>query len=147
MSIFPFISPESYSDGSQTAQELPLFAEYAYDFKKNALRLKNGKTYLVYGNEALQIWIYKALKTQRFQFIGYTRAYGNEAETLYGMAMNQDIFKSELRRFIIEALMVNPYIVELSNFTFEFEGSKVTVNFDCTTIYGEMRQQYTQERG
>lgn len=124
-----------------------MFREYAYDFKKNLLKLKNGKTYLVEGNEALQIWIYKALKTQRFRFIGYTRAYGNEAETLYGKSMNQDIFKSELRRFIIEALMVNPYIEELSNFTFEFEGSKVTVNFDCATVYGAMNQRYTQERG
>ncbi len=43
----------------------------------------------------------------------------------------------ELKRFIIEALMVNPYIEELSNFQFEQSGSGVRVEFDCTTVYGK----------
>lgn len=38
---------------------------------------------------------------------------------------------------IIEALMVNPYIEELSNFQFEQSGSGVRVEFDCTTVYGK----------
>ena len=57
---------------------------YAYDFKANALKLKDGKTYLVEGNEALQIWIYKALLTPRFRHVAYTKAYGSEIHTLLG---------------------------------------------------------------
>ena len=59
MSIFPFISPEILESGQ--ASELPMFREYAYDFENNRLLLRDGNTYLVEGNEALRIWIFKAL--------------------------------------------------------------------------------------
>ena len=64
MSIFPFISPEILESGQ--ASELPMFREYAYDFENNRLLLRDGNTYLVEGNEALRIWIFKALSTERF---------------------------------------------------------------------------------
>lgn len=134
MSIFPFITPNTEQ---ATSQPLPLFQEYAYDFENNCLLQRNGTTYLVEGNEALKIWTYHALLTQRFRYIAHSAAYGCEAEMLIGRAMNS-ITLSELRRFIIEALMVNPYIVELSNFTCSQTRSGVTVEFDCTTIYGPM---------
>lgn len=37
------------------------FCEYAYDFDNNELLTKNGRHYYVYGNEAMKIWIYKAM--------------------------------------------------------------------------------------
>ncbi len=95
----------------------------------------------------MQIWIYKALLTPRFRHVAYTKAYGSEIHTLLGQAVSRDILESELRRFIIEALMVNPYIVELNGFRFEFSRAGVTVYFDCTTVYGEMRQSYVYEGG
>lgn len=52
--------------------------------------------------------------------------------------MNSEIVTSELKRFVIEALMVNPYISELSNFQFTRTTSGVQAEFDCTTIYGNM---------
>lgn len=146
MSIFPFISPEVYKRAETPDDELPLFKEFAYDYENNALLLKRGMTYLVEGNEALKIWIYKALLTHRFRHTAYSRAYGNEAQKLLGYAMGTDVLKSELRRYIIEALMVNPYILELSNFQFEFIKTHVIVHFDCTTIYGEMGIEYLYER-
>lgn len=140
MSIFPFVSPEVL----ETAQaELPLFREYAYDFENNRLLLREGKTYLVEGNEALRVWIVKALATERFRYIAYDADYGSEIDTLVGGQVNSDIAKSELKRFIIEALMVNPYIEELSNFKFSQSGSGVTAEFDCTTVYG--KEQITWE--
>lgn len=136
MSIFPFISPEAL-EGSQ-AMELPMFREYAYDFQNRRLLLRDGNTYLVEGNEALRIWIYKALATQRFRYTAYDAAFGSELHTLIGSNLNSDIKLSELKRYIIEALMVNPYIEELTNFEFVSQGSTVRVQFDCTTIYGTM---------
>lgn len=69
MSIFPFISPEVLESGQ--ASELPMFREYAYDFENNRLLLRDGNTYLVEGNEALRIWIFKALSTERFRYTAY----------------------------------------------------------------------------
>lgn len=134
MSIFPFIDPDALRQEGST--ELPLFQEYAYDFENNRLLLKNGQTYLVEGNEALRIWIYKALATERFRYAAYDADFGSEIDTLIGSPLNSDIAKSELKRFITEALMVNPYIEELGNFQITQTGSGVKAEFDCTTIYG-----------
>ena len=118
MSIFPFI------DSSTTAEEsedLPMLKEYAYDYEKNELLLdQHGKTYMVEGNEALRIWIFKALTTARYHYTAYSFAFGEEWEDqIVGRSMDGDILKLELERFIIEALMVNPYIKRLDNFVYE----------------------------
>ena len=63
MSVFPFITPPE--DSQRVTGSLPMFREYAYDFANNCLLLKDGQTYLVEGNEALRIWIFKALATDR----------------------------------------------------------------------------------
>lgn len=137
MSIFPFIDPDVLAASRDNA--LPMFREYAYDYENNRLLLRDGQTYLVEGNEALRIWIVKALDTERFRYTAYDADFGNEIDTLPGTAMNDDITKSELKRFIIEALMVNPYIMELSNFKFTRIFSGVIVEFDCETVYGRER--------
>ncbi len=136
MSIFPFITPTSSDIGENTAS-LPMFREYAYDYENNCLLLRDGNTYLVEGNEALRIWIFKALATERFRYTAYDAAFGSEIETLPGKSLNNEIANSELKRFITEAIMVNPYIVELSNFQFTQSLSGTTVSFDCETVYGQ----------
>ena len=71
-------------------------------------------------------------------YTAYDSAFGSEIHTLIGSTLHSEIVTSELKRFIIEALMVNPYISELSNFQFTRTKSGIQVEFDCTTIYGAM---------
>lgn len=134
MSVFPFISPSVLSTSSSA--ELPLFREYAYDFEHNRLLLRNGNTYLVEGNEALKIWVHKVLSTARFRYIAYDASYGSELDTLKGTPLNDAVAQSEVKRMMIEALMCNPYIKELDSFTFAASGSRLSVTFNCTTVYG-----------
>ncbi len=136
MSIFPFI--DSTSADTETNSELPMLKEYAYDFEKNELLLDaDGCTYMVEGNEALRIWIFKALVTEHFHYTAYSFVFGSEfQDQVVGHSMNAEIVKLELERFIIEALMVNPYIKRLDNFVFKNDFDGMTVSFDCTSIYG-----------
>lgn len=135
MSIFPFINPELYIPAA--ISELPIFKEYAYDFENRCLKLKDGKTYLVEGNEALRIWIHFALLTARYRYTAHSSGYGSELDTLMGLNMSDEIVQTEAERFITEALMVNPYIKELSEFTFESLGDGLKVEFNVKTVYGE----------
>lgn len=73
MSILPFIDFSAVAAAAEK-KELPLFREYAYDFENNCLLKKDGKTYLIEGNEALKIWIYKALYTQRYRYTAHSRS-------------------------------------------------------------------------
>lgn len=134
MSIFPFTVDVPELD--ERAEELPVFRELAYDFENNRLYRRGGRPYLVEKDEALQIWIYKALKTRRFVWQAYTHTYGSEVENVIGISNDPDIIDSEIKRYITETLMVNPYLQELSDFQFEHEKDIVTVKFLVTTVYG-----------
>lgn len=136
MSIFPFItSPEK---DTVEKPQLKEYQEWAYDFKNNCLLLEGGRPYLVRRNEALKIWIYKALRTKRFAYEAYTHNYGTEVENVIGTADSLEIQESEIKRYITECLMVNPYIQELSGFLFEHRQGKTTVSFEVTTVYDKM---------
>ena len=136
MSIFPFIDSGTVEE--DTVEELPVLKEYAFDYEKNELLLDaRGRTFLVEGNEALRIWIWKALTTERFHYAAYSFAFGSEwQDQLIGHAMDAEVRKLEMERFIVEALMVNPYIKRLDNFEFEESDTGLRVSFECTSIYG-----------
>lgn len=135
MSLFPFTVDVPELD-RQAGEELPVFRELAYDYERNCLLRRGGRPYLVEKDEALQIWIYKALKTKRFVWPAYTHTYGSEIENVIGLSNDKDIIDSEIKRYITETLMVNPYLQELSDFTFAHEGDTVTAGFVVTSIYG-----------
>ena len=134
-SIFPF-TVESEVPDQASGEELPVFRELAYDYENNRLLRRGGKPYLIEKDEALKVWIYKALKTRRFVWPAYTHGYGGEVEKVIGLSNDPEVVDSEIRRYLTEALMVNPYIQELSDFTFNHKGSVVEAEYVVTTIYG-----------
>jgi hypothetical protein len=145
MSIFPFIDSQAFIE-SQNSETLPRFAEYAFNFETGTFLLHNEQQYLVYENEALKIWVYHALAIPRYRHLAFTRAYGSEMYTLFGNVSDNGILQSEVKRFIIEALMVNPYIVELRAFTFHEKRDTLYVEFECETVYGFFNHSHNIER-
>ena len=90
MSIFPFINTKLDTD-QVTINNLPVFKEFAYDFHNNCLlRKADGAPYLIEKNEALKIWIYKALLTERFIYVAYDTDFGSEINTLVGQNYNTE---------------------------------------------------------
>lgn len=133
MNLFPELAIQG---GELTDPQLPIYKEMAYDFEKNEFSTRNGKYYLVEKNEALKIWIYKALSTPRYRYQAYTRQYGHELEEVIGLTRNRGIIESEMKRYIEECLLANPYIQSVDNFGFEY-GNVTTVSFTVTTVYGD----------
>lgn len=129
----------------QTTVDLPIFKELAYDFDTGQLKTNGGKYYYVEKNEAIKVWIYKALFSSRYTYLAYSTNYGNEIYTLIGRYLEKQLLYAELRRMIEEALLCNPYIVSLSDFDISQEGSKVICNFAVNTVYGNVAQAYTYE--
>lgn len=128
-----------------TDVELPIFKELAYDFETGQLKLKGDSYYYVEKNEALKIWIYKALFSSRYTYLAYSTDYGNEIYTLFGRYLKGDLLYSELRRMIEECLLCNPYLLSISDFTVEQDGSRVVCTFGVNTVYGYVAQSYNYE--
>lgn len=116
---------------------LPRLKEYAYDMKLNEFKYKNGKHYFVYDNDALQIWILKAFKTTRNKYIAYTSNFGNEIDSLVGTTVSTAIKKEELKRYIVETLMCNPYIKSIDDIVISHNGDNYSVNVYLVSIYGD----------
>lgn len=140
--------PATLTEQSEVSQsiELPVFKELAFDFKTGQLKTKGGQYYYVEKNEAIKVWIWKALKASRYTYLAYSSDYGNEIYTLIGRYLAKQLLFSELKRMIEEALLCNPYITSLSDFQIEQKGSKAECLFSVNTIYGSVAQAYTYEQ-
>lgn len=136
-SEFPFIGAMR----DIVAGDLPLFQEYAWDFERDCFLYDvNGRHILLTSNPALEVWIYKALKTERFEYLVYSWQYGIELKPFIGKVMGVQERYSELRRVITECLMVNPYIRSIDSFstTPENRAELIRVHITLTTVYGEV---------
>ena len=132
--LFPIIQPEA----EPTVQEkLPLCREVAWDFARGIPIYAGGRPVEVTDLEAVTVWIWKALKTARFHHDIYTWDYGCEAESLIGKAFTAQVKESEAVRYVREALAPNPYITDVRQVDVSFQGTKLTISCQVSTIYGE----------
>ena len=58
--------------------DLPLFKEIAIDFKSGEPILKDGEFIILEKTEALKVWVWKTLKTERNRYLIYSENYGND---------------------------------------------------------------------
>lgn len=136
MSIFPMIDPGEA--GEAPAEALPLCREVGWDFERDVPLFRGGEPVIVEGREAVKVWIWRALRTPRFQYEIHTWAYGSEFETLLGQAYSDSVKTAEAPRYLRECLLINPYIKEVRDIAVSFEAAKLTVQGTAVTIYGEV---------
>ena len=134
MSLFPFISN---TDEVKVNNSFPLYKEVAWDFKKDAPILENGDFKIIEGNNAIKVWIYKALLTPRYSYSIYSWNYGSELMDLIGKAYTPSLTKEEAKRYIKEALLINPYILEVTVVDTSFNNGLLSADIKLLTIYGE----------
>ncbi|APH17555.1 DUF2634 domain-containing protein [Clostridium botulinum] len=139
MSIFPEDTIENTEEINETLhkEELKLYKEYAIDFNTGQFLYDDtGKNIIVEKNEAIKIWIWKALQTSRNRYLIYSSNYGNDFETIIGKGYNKNLINSELERLIEECLLANPYITEILEINTDFKGSKLYIYVTVKTVYG-----------
>ena len=135
--MFPALDIYNTDTQTTTNEELPLFKEISIDFNTGAPIMNNGNFIIVEKNEALKVWAWKALNTERYQFAGYSWNYGSEFESLITMGLSPEAMEEELKRQAEEVLKSNPNITGVKSIDFEVDGAKVTFSFSLITIYGE----------
>lgn len=132
---FPFTGA-AVADAST---ELEMFREFDWDFTTNTFkRDADGRRIIVEGDDALKVWIFKALQTERYQYLAYSWQYGIELKPFIGLVMTVQERESELERVIVECLMVNPYIRSIDSVTFTVDEDNLTADISLTTVYGEV---------
>ena len=124
-------------------EEMPIFKEYAIDFKtRKYIKDENGIKVLE-KNEALKVWIFKALKTERFRYTDvHSDNYGSELETNIGTIYQKSVKDALMINQIRDTLLVNPYITECYNFEISNENEYIPqITFNVKTVYGELEME------
>ncbi len=132
----PFVSGSTAAATEENS--LPVFTEYAWDFENDRFMYESGQHKVVVENEALKVWIYKTLKTERWRYLAYDNAYGIELEQFIGTRTNNAGNAGEIEQYISEALLINPYIKSIDDIQFSLDGDALAYEISLTTIYGAM---------
>lgn len=132
MSIFPFIS---HNEEEKEVNILPTYYEVAWDYETDNIQIVNGNPVIVEGNEAIKVWCYKTLLTSRYDHYIYSWDHGSELQNLIGKSYSRDLTESEAKRYIEEALSMNPYITEVTINSCVFDGDSLNANITVNTIY------------
>ena len=134
---FVFIDEIKTAQTTDTKSSEP-FREYEWDIETHEYVVRNGKINIVEGKDALKIWIYKTLLTERAHYRGYTWDYGNDFQTIIGLNLKRDVISSEVRRITQEALYMNEHIKNLKDFKASLSESVLTISFTAETDVGEI---------
>lgn len=136
MNLFPIIQPETVA---QVETSLPMCREVAWNFEADEPIWQNGEPVIVEGMDAVLVWAWNALHTERFRYEIYSWQYGNETEALIGQSFSGDLKRAEAMRYTSECLLVSPYITDVKDMTVTFENDRLKIGGTIVTVYGEMK--------
>lgn len=124
-------------------EKMPTFKEYAIDFKTGEYIKDDNDIKVLEKNEALKVWIFKALKNERFRYTDvHSDDYGSELESNIGTIYHKTVKDALMINQIRDTLLVNPYILECYNFEISNEEEYVPqITFNVRTIYGELEME------
>lgn len=133
MSILPsFLSEELLQEAEETAAVLSVPKEYGMNFSTGQL---TGK--IVEGIEAIKVWVWNCLHTERYRHAIYSWQYGSEYEQYIGQTVSDEYLQSDCQTETEDALMVNPYITGIDDFEASMDGDKLSISFKLETSFGD----------
>lgn len=103
---------------------------FKIDFEKQCINGNIDET------EALKQSIYCRLLTQKKQFGIYTEPYGLDFNNLLGQ--NAPLVYIQIANGITETLLEDDRILSCSGFVFDIKSGNVSVNFNVTSVFGEV---------
>ncbi|QNB48216.1 DUF2634 domain-containing protein [Thermanaerosceptrum fracticalcis] len=129
-------------DINTQAQRSPTIGKsFLFDFTAGDFVIKDGRLVKTEDIEALKGWITKVLKTEKFRFAVYAREDKNEygvtiEDLLIGYNYPPQFIESELKREIESALVKQPMISSLSNWSITRDGAKANIVFRVNLVTG-----------
>ena len=137
MSILPTFMQKQIEEQSQTASVVEMPKEYGINFETGQL---TGE--IVEGIEAVKVWIWMCLHTQRFRYPLYSWDYGADLEQYIGQTVTEEFLNADCEDEIREALLVNHYIEYIEGFKASFDNGCLYISFKAVTKFGETEVEY-----
>lgn len=108
---------------------------YLFDFNKGDFVVRDGKLVECDGMDAMKVWIEKILKTEKGRYRIYDgTGYGCQLEDLIiGNTYTLEFTEAELKREVEEAILKNPLVISVSNFTLTKTANALTIQIEVKT--------------
>ena len=111
MSILPTFMQTQIETQTQTSSVIEVPKEYGLDFETGQ---RTGE--ICEGIEAIKVWIWLCLHTQRFRWPIYSWDYGADLEQYIGQSITEEFLNADCEDESREALLVNPFVTAIANF-------------------------------
>lgn len=136
MSILPSFLQE-LSD-TQTIKEddsqvVKVPKEYGINFQTGQL---TGK--IVEGLEAIKVWIWLCMHTERFRHAIYSADYGTSLEQYIGHILSEEYINTDCESEISDALLINEYIESIEDFEAVRNSDSLNISFRVVTKFGSI---------
>lgn len=132
MSILPSFLSKSAELGELKREKSPP-REYGIDFATGKL---TGK--IVEGKEAIKVWIWLCLHTERYRYSIYSWDYGTSLEQYIGQGLTEEYIRTDCESEITEALLIHPNIESIEDFSVLREEDRLQISFRAITDFGEL---------
>lgn len=124
--LFPEVVMEQWTEvGEAVAEDSGVDAVFGrgwrFDYTVGEFILTpTGKVVMADGQEAWVEWCRKAMQTDRYRYLIYSRSYGHDLELLIGKGQGQQMLESDIERMVTEALSVDPRTAAVGPFAFQW---------------------------
>lgn len=133
MSILPsFLDKTALTEAETTSGVVEIPKEYGINFETG--QLTGG---IVEGIEAVKVWAWNCLHTERYRHAIYSWQYGSEFEQYIGETVSDEYLQNDCKAETEDALLVSPYITGLDDFEARIDGDHLFVSFTLETTLGE----------
>lgn len=136
MSILPsFLEELSNIDiaESEETKVIEVPREYGIDFTTGQL---TGK--IVEGIEAIKVWIWLCMHTERFRHAIYSSDYGTALDQYFGHVLSDEYINTDCESEISDALLMNEYIESIEDFEVIRNSDTLNIKFRVVTKFGSL---------
>lgn len=136
--IFPTVQTEPIQMNDKSEAQVEFGRSVKFDFRTGEfIMTPTGKIAQSSDTEAWLEWCQKALNTERYRYLVYSRNYGQEYEDIIGRHLTRAGNESEIIRMTTECLLVDPRTANVQNFTFEWKDDGVYFTCEVISVRGE----------
>ncbi len=115
------------------SQVVKMPREYGIDFATGQL---SGK--IVEGLEAIKVWIWLCMHTERFRHAIYSADYGTSLEQYIGHMLSEEYINTDCESEITDALLINKYIESIEDFEAVRNSDSLNISFRVVTKFGNI---------
>lgn len=91
---------------------------------------------IITGLDAIKQWVKIVLLTDRYRYPQYSWDHGGELSTLIGQGYDEAYVKSEVKRMIEDAILIDEDIIGIEDLTCSMMDDRLSIHFYLNTIYG-----------